>query len=38
VGVLEEPAAELLIGEQLAQNLLDGALAHGTLNVSSVRA
>jgi len=30
VGVLEEPAAELLIGEQFAQNLLDGALAHGS--------
>ena len=38
VGVFEESAAELLIGEEFAQDLLNGALAHGTLNVSSVRA
>src|SRR5574341_2246739 len=35
VGVLEEPAAELLIGEELAQDLLDGALAHWTLGYCS---
>ena len=30
VGVLEEPAAEFLISEEFAQDLLDGALAHGS--------
>ena len=30
VGVFEEPAAEFLIGEEFAQDLLDGALAHGS--------